>query len=59
MWNILRRNGQNLTRFYIYIAIGKLYVGIENLHFCMFVIESRPLIEVGFRVISLGWLDRV
>ena len=55
MWNILRRNGQNLTRFYIYIATGKLYVGIENRHFCMFVIESRPLIEVGFRVISWGW----
>ena len=33
--------------------------GIENLHFCMFVIESQPLIEVGFRVISWGWLDRV
>ena len=49
MWNILRRNGQNLTRFYIYIAIGKLYVGIGNLHICMFVTESRPLIEVGGR----------
>ena len=31
--NILRTNGQNLTKFCIHIKIDKIYVGIVNRHF--------------------------
>ena len=32
-FNILRTNGQNFTKFYIYIHLGKKYVGIVTHHF--------------------------
>ena len=33
LFNILRMNGQNLTKFCIHIIIDKIYVGIVNCHF--------------------------
>ena len=33
LFNILRMNGQNLTKFCIHINIDKIYVGIVNCHF--------------------------
>ena len=33
LFNILRMNGQNLTKFCIHIIIDKIYVGIVNRHF--------------------------
>ena len=32
-FNILRMNGQNLTKFCIHIIIYKIYVGFVNRHF--------------------------
>ena len=31
--NILRTNGQNLTKFCMHIIIDEIYVGIVKLHF--------------------------
>ena len=39
-------NGQNLTKFCVYIFIDKIYVGIVNRHFCKFATELRPLNDV-------------
>ena len=33
LFNILRMNRQNLTKFCIHIIIGKIYVGVVNYHF--------------------------
>ena len=45
--NILRMNGQNLTKFCIHIIIDKIYVGIVKHHFFTNIArELLPLIDV-------------
>ena len=44
LFNILRMNGQNLTKFCMHIIIDKIYVGIVNRHFfCKFATELLDL----------------
>ena len=49
LFNILRMNGQTLTKFCIHIIIDKIYAGIVNRHFRKFATELRPLIDVGIQ----------
>ena len=44
--NILRINGQILTKLYITIYTDKIYVGIVRCHFLQFVRELWPFIDV-------------
>ena len=44
--NILRMDGQNLTKFCIHIIIDKIYVGIVKGHFSLICNWVRPLIDV-------------
>ena len=37
LFNILRMNGQNLTKFYRHIIIDKMYIGIVNRHFFLYL----------------------
>ena len=46
LFNILRMNGQNLTKFCIHIIIDKICVGNVNPHFSQIATELRPLIDV-------------
>ena len=46
VFNILRMNGQNLTKFCIHIIIDKIYHGIVNHNFSQIATEFRPLIDV-------------
>ena len=45
LFNILRMNGQNLTKFCIHIINGKIYVVIVNRHFS----------QICNRVTALDW----
>ena len=47
MFNILKMNGQNLTKFCIHIIIDKIYVGIVN----------RPFLQICNRVTALDLLQ--
>ena len=53
-FNILRMNGQNLTKFCIHINIDKIYVGIVKLHFCKFVTDLWPMIDVRIPFCSIS-----
>ena len=44
--NILRMDGQNLTKFCIHIIIDKIYIAIVKHHFRKFATELQPLIDV-------------
>ena len=46
MLNILRTNGQILTKLYLTIYTDKIYVGIVSCHFSQFVRELWPFIDV-------------
>ena len=50
LFNILRINGQNLTKFCIHINIDKIYVGVVIRHFCKFATDLRLLIYFRIQV---------
>ena len=59
--NILRMDGQNLTKFCIHLIIDKIYVYIVKGLFYKFATELQPLIDVRncFCSISWEWIDRI
>ena len=42
LFNSLRMNGQNLTKFFIHITIDKIFVGIVNCHVRKFAADYDP-----------------
>ena len=60
LFNILRTNGQNFTKFYICIHIDKIYVGIvthQFSHICTRVMALDLLQKFRFRSISWEQMD--
>ena len=60
--NILRIDGQNLTKFCIHIIIDKIYVAAVRRHFsqiCNGVTGPWLMSEIGFCSISWEWMDRI
>ena len=57
---ILKMNGQNLTKFCIYIIIDKIYLGIVKRHFLQ-ICNRVPVIDVKhwFLLHILKWMDRI
>ena len=60
-FNILRMNGQNLTKFCIHIIIDKIYVGIVNRHFSQICNRFTALAwrQNSVFLISWEWMDRI
>ena len=58
--NILRMDGQNLTKFCIHFIIDKIYVCIVKGHFIQIFLRVTALIDVRncFCSISWEWIDR-
>ena len=53
--NILRTNGQILTKLYITIYTDKIYVGIVSCHFCKICKSYGPWLMSELRYHSISW----
>ena len=59
LFNILRMNGQHLTKYCIHIIIDKIYVGIVNRHFSQICNSCGPSLTSEFSFFNIERTKRL